>query len=524
MTTLLEKVVWSVVRMGFRAIFFVADWIFNFAYRGEAQEVPPVWNSILLKSATRLAAEIREGKLRSQDVVLAYMERILKVEPYINATVDRRFEEAMKEAAHVDTLVASGAMSRERMAREKPLLGVPLSVKVLLTVKGMRSTASSMLFLDTRAAEDAPSVAALKEAGAIVMATTNTPEMGLGFETNNYAHGKTCNPYDITRTSGGSSGGESALIAAAGSVIGLGNDMLGSVRVPSFFTGIFSHKPTRGYVSLKGCFPVPDAELERYIYTGPMCRYAEDLNLTMGVLTAHNGTPLKFGQKVNFKNLKLYYMMKSKGPLMVDVDPEITAAMKKAISHFETTYGVRATEIQLPSLGIVTWMCLYNFVYSVKDMKKLLTAGKTDINVFVEFLKRLFGASKLSLMAILAMLARKTPFIFNSENEKSFAKLENMFRGKLNSVLADDNSVLLMPTFPMTAPYHYQVTLLLPSTGYTGLFNMLPNPATQCAMGLSKEGLPIGFQIVGRSGADPLTIACAVELEKAFGGWVPPAQ
>ncbi|CAL1260759.1 unnamed protein product [Larinioides sclopetarius] len=184
----------------------VAHCFYSVRYCGKGRVVPNVKNPLLLKSATKLAEEIREGKLRSEDVVQAYMDRILEVEPYINATVDRCFLPAMEEARKVDSLIASGEYTKEELAESKPLLGVPFTVKVLLKVKGLRCTGGSLLYADLKAEEDSPSVALMKKAGAIVIATTNSAEMGMDFETNNLIHGKTCNPFDTNRTSGGSSG------------------------------------------------------------------------------------------------------------------------------------------------------------------------------------------------------------------------------------------------------------------------------------------------------------------------------
>ncbi|GFQ66514.1 fatty-acid amide hydrolase 2-B, partial [Trichonephila clavata] len=184
--------------------------------------------------------------LKSEDVIEAYIERISVVDPYINATVERSIDVALKEAREVDSLVASGKYTKEQLAVEKPLLGVPFSVKLLFSVKGYLNTSGCRCFESVRATKDAECVKLFKEAGAIVIATTNVPEFGMNIETFNYVHGRTKNPYDTNRVCGGSSGGESALIAAGGSVIGLGNDFLGSVRIPAHFCGIFGHKSTHG--------------------------------------------------------------------------------------------------------------------------------------------------------------------------------------------------------------------------------------------------------------------------------------
>ncbi|XP_054718184.1 fatty-acid amide hydrolase 2-A-like isoform X2 [Uloborus diversus] len=495
------------------------------AFRKDAgRTVPPIRDPILLKSAAQLAEEIRTRKVKSQDVVLAYLRRIEEVDPLINATVERRRAAALREAEEVDALVESGAMTREQMARERPLLGVPLTVKVLLSVKGMRSTAGSLLFRDALAAEDAPTVSLMRRAGAIVVATTNTAEMGMHFETNNYAHGRTANPYDLARTSGGSSGGESALISAGGSLLGLGNDMAGSIRLPCMFTGLFGHKPSKGLVTSHGSFPAPISELEKFLFTGPMCRYSMDLQLAMSVLTSQNKNPLKFGQRVNFKDLKVYYMT-SVGyhPLITPIDTETALAIKKAVSHFESTYGIKAKEVKIPNLKSAAAIYIHNLMSSCKDIGHALTSGKGDITPFKEFLKHLLGRSTLTQGPIIVMNSPYFPLLYNEDDVVYYEKLGKKLAGEFRQLL-DDKSVLLFPTFPLQAPYHHEITMLLPSTCYTLVYNLLGLPVTQCPMGLRADGLPVGLQIVGGMNNDPLTIACAAELEKAFGGWIPPGR
>ncbi|XP_035214801.1 fatty-acid amide hydrolase 2-A-like isoform X1 [Stegodyphus dumicola] len=513
----------GILQKCYETVYSAIHFLLAIVYWGRGKQVPPIENELLLKSATKLAQEIREGKLKSEDVMKAYIARIVEVDPIINATVERRFVDALQEAREADALIASGVYTEQQLAEEKPLLGVPLSVKVLLTVKGFRSTAASLLFKDVKAAEDAPTVAIMKNAGAIVLATTNSAEMGMNFETNNKAHGKTSHPYDTSRTSGGSSGGESALICAGGSVIGLGNDMLGSIRVPCHFTGLFGHKPTRGLVSADGCFPVPDPKIHNFIYTGPMCRYAEDLVTTMSVLTSQNEKPVKFGKQVNFSKLKLFYLLSEDVPLSFRPTEEYQEAIKKVISYFQTTYGVNAKEVKLPLLRSTNMIALHSLLSGVDDVAKVLTAGKKDINKFTELLKFFVGNSTLTLGPVVAMSLGKFPLWYRESKVPYYKKLAQELDEQFDKLL-DEQSVLIMPTFPFSAPYHHEIPVLLPSTWYTSVFNVLGLPSTQCPLGLNKHGLPLGIQIVSRRNNDPLTIACAVELEKVYGGWLPPGS
>nr|XP_042911331.1 fatty-acid amide hydrolase 2-A [Parasteatoda tepidariorum] len=385
---------------GWRVFVKMFYWMFHIPlsiiYWGDGKTVPPVKNNILLKSATKLAEEIRLGKLKSEEVVLAYIERIIEVEPYINAVAENRFQEAIKEAKIVDELIESGTYTRRQLEEEKPLLGVPFTTKILLTVKGLHSSAGSTLFKDVIAADDAPTITLMKNAGAIVLATTNSAELGLGFDTINPLYGKTCNPYDTHRTPGGSSGGESALLGAAGTVIGLGNDVTGSVRVPTLFTGVFSHKPSRDLVPNTGCFPAPNLKTFQYLSTGPMCRYAEDLITMMNVLTSRNAQKIKFGQPVNFKKLKIYYQFNLKDPVVQPVDKEIVNAMKKAINYFTETYGVVAEEVNIKLLSMSNIINFHLLLGDIPNLVEMMTAGKLKhLNGVLELLKFTTGSSSL---------------------------------------------------------------------------------------------------------------------------------
>ncbi|KAG8196377.1 hypothetical protein JTE90_009593 [Oedothorax gibbosus] len=457
------------------------------------------------------------------------MQRILEVEPYINATVERPFAEALAEAKEADALVASGNYTREQLALDKPLLGVPFSVKGLLKVKNLQCTSGSLLFKDHIATEDSTSVELMKKAGAIVIATTNCPEFGMDLETNNRVHGKTCNPYGVNRTPGGSSGGESALVGAAGSVIGIGNDLIGSIRVPCHFTGIYGHKPTMGLVSNGGVVPNPHPGMEMFISTGPMCRYAEDLIASMKVLSTHEETRLKFGKSVNFKKIKICYMTQIQSPLVAPVDSEILGGLKKAISYFETTYDVTSKEINVPLL-YDTNRCVCSHISSpedlkeTEDLKEVMTQGKAShINVKTDLLKYLVGKSTFTRGPLVVMNFVRSSPLFNKNKTEFYKQMLNKLAKEFDHLL-DEDTVLLMPTLPTSAPYHTEMMAYIPSTCYTSIFNILGLPSTQCPLGINRDGLPFGIQIVGRKYNDPLTIACAIEIRKEFGGWVQPGS
>ncbi|XP_055939414.1 fatty-acid amide hydrolase 2-B-like [Argiope bruennichi] len=495
--------------------------------------VPPVKNPLLLKSATKLAQEIREGKLKSEEVVQAYIDRILEVEPYINATVDHCFEDALKKAREVDSLISSASYSSEYLSKEKPLLGVPFSMKIILMAKGLRCTAGYKAFENVIATQDAPSVALLKRAGAILITSTNVPELLMGISARNKLHGSTCNPYDTNRTSGGSSGGESALLAAGGSVLGIGNDLVGSLRIPAHFTGIFTHKPTRGLVPNGGCFPPekPDQplksseiEIYKHISTGPMCRYAEDLIIGMKVLSSTSGKTLNFDKKVDFRKIKVYFLKEIISPMVPPVNKNIANALEKAVSHFEKRYNIAVQEVKMPSLYDSNRCVVNTLLRCVTSVKNIFLGDeKLGFNEKIDFLKAFIGKSVLCVSSLATLNLAYFPLWYRKDRTAYYQKMLEDWTTEFNDLL-DENSVLLMPTSAVTAPYHSEIALILPSFCYTSIFNILGMPATHCPMGFTKQGLPVGIQIVGRANNDPLTLACAIELERAFGGWKSPGE
>ncbi|XP_042911329.1 fatty-acid amide hydrolase 2 [Parasteatoda tepidariorum] len=516
----------------YRVLYSFIHIILAFYHKGKKQIVPPIKYPLLLKSASKLAEEIREGKVKSEEVVQAYVNRILEVEPYINAVVQDRFTEALEEAKEVDKIISeitySESFSKQQLADEKPFFGVPFTIKLLIKVKGLPCTAGSKLFEHQIAEEDAHCVALIKKAGGIILANTNTPEFGFSLECFNLLYGQTRNPYDTTRTPGASSGGEGALLGAGASVVGVGNDMLGSVRLPAHFCGIFSHKPSKGLVVNSGSFPVPHPDHLPYIFVGPMCRYSEDLQAVMKVFTEENPIRLKFGQKVDFRNLKIYYSTSIKDFGMLPVDKEIVSSMLKAISHFTKKYDVAAKKVEIPLIERTIETGISRAIAPLSNIVNFITLGKVDhINLPLEHLKLLFGKSTFSFPPLLWIMGNKllSRFIIgnNPTSQKKYEIILGKLRKELDELLDDENAIFIYPTHPVPAPYHYEMSTSLPlSWAYTGTFDFTGHPATQCPLGINKEGLPYGMQIIGGMNNDPLTIACAAELEKVFGGWIPP--
>jgi len=245
--------------------------------------VTPPHSEILSYSATRQASLVRQRQVTSRELVAAHLDRISSVEPEIHATVEVLAHQALAEADSADQALAHG----EPVG---PLHGVPFSVKDSIELAGTVCTAGTLGRSGAAPSTgDATLVTRLRRAGGIPIARTNLPDLLFAFESDNLIFGRTNNPYDLSRTSGGSSGGEAALIAACGSPLGLGSDAAGSVRLPAAFCGIAGIKPTSGRLPRTGHFPPAGGWIESLWQIGPMARRMEDIALNMRLLASPDG-------------------------------------------------------------------------------------------------------------------------------------------------------------------------------------------------------------------------------------------
>ncbi len=239
-------------------------------------------DELIYASATELAAAIRAKQVSSEEVVDAYLRRIAAVNPCLNAVVQLAADSARTQAREADAALARGEI-------KGPLHGVPFTAKDVCETAALISAAG----LDERThfmpEKDAVVVARMKAAGAILLGKTNCPPGGSGGVTDNPVYGRTSNPYDVSRTPGGSSGGEAAAIAASESPLGIGSDSGGSLRVPSHFCGIATLKPTSGRVPNTGTLNHPGGLSDYRTQIGPMARYVRDLALAFPILAGEDG-------------------------------------------------------------------------------------------------------------------------------------------------------------------------------------------------------------------------------------------
>ena len=241
---------------------------------------------LLFQPATEMARLIRERKLSPVELLDAHLARIEKLNPKLNAIVDIAADQAREEAQRAESLAARGEFLG-------PFHGVPITIKSSIEVAGMLCETGSPLNEGYRPKTDAVLVRRLKDAGAIVLGTTNCPEFLMAYETDNALHGRTNSPWALDRTPGGSSGGEAAAIASGMSAAGIGSDSGGSVREPAHFSGICALKPTPGRIPGTGHVPGCVGPFDRLGAVGPMTRTIADLKQMFAITAGYDaGDPV----------------------------------------------------------------------------------------------------------------------------------------------------------------------------------------------------------------------------------------
>ncbi|KNC23036.1 hypothetical protein FF38_12164 [Lucilia cuprina] len=509
----------------FRFVNIIARFIFQLVYGVKGKSMPAITDPILLESASSLAQKIRKQELTSVQVLESFIRRIREVNPLLNCVVDERFEDAMKEAEEADNLIKSGKLSVNELEKEKPFLGVPISTKDCIAVKGLLHTSGLYERKNVRAEKDAETIALMRRAGAIPFALTNVSEVCMWWESNNTVHGRSRNPYDTNRIVGGSSGGEGCIQAAAASPFGLGSDIGGSIRMPSFFNGIFGHKPSKFVVSNEGQFPIPFSEEQNsFLGIGPMVRHAEDLKPVLKIIAGEKASLLKLDEPVDLQKLKFFYKEDDGGGRLVSpVDKDIKEGIYRIVDHLQNKLKVSVEKAQLPQFrqSATIWFANmkddsgYGFEHQLGNLKYA-------INPYIELLKWFIGVSKHTFIGLLTAILDKSQCQFGSPKYYHLVKKRNELREEMQKLLGD-NGVLIYPTHPTVAPYHNEPIIRPINFSYTGIINVLGFPATAVPLGtLGSEGLPIGVQVIANFNQDRLCLAVAEELEKAFGGWKRP--
>ena len=465
---------------------------------------------IIELSACEMAQGVRTRRFTALELVDAHLAQIERVNSVLNAYVQVRADEARHEAKRADALVSAGRSIG-------PLHGVPISIKSCIDVAGMRCEAGSRLRKGNVPAKDATLVARLKGAGAIVLGVTNTPEFLMAWETDNALYGRTNNPWDLTRTAGGSSGGESAAIAAFMSAAGVGSDGGGSIRVPAHYTGICGLKPTPGRVPGTGHFPPGEGGFSWLGTVGPMARTVGDLQMLFGVMAGEDLADSE-SAPVPVTEIDANRMNRIRVGLLVEdpahpVTAETRAAVESAASVLRDA-GVIVEPLHPPFLDRVHKLWVDVFVRMIAlAFQPLVRVKESELSpIFRDYLEYAASLPALTAADVLALLAERDIL------RAHFLKETEQY------------PILLMPVAPGPAFRHGEIGWLqakcsktfVDTFAYTQWFNLLGCPAASAPVSQSQEGLPIGVQIAGRPFGDELVLAVAKLLESGSCSHVSP--
>ena len=471
------------------------------------------------RSAMDLAYAIRTRETSSRDVVEAHIERIEYMHERINAVVVDRFDAARADADAADALVASTDPDDL-----PPFHGVPCTIKESIAMAGMPNCAGLVSRNQYRSTENAPTVQRMIDAGAIPLGVTNTPELCLWIETENRQYGRTNNAYSANRTAGGSSGGEGAVIGAGGSPMGLGADIGGSIRLPAFFNGIFGMKPSPGVVPSTGQFPTTHTEIAAQMLTiGPLVRRAEDLWPMLKVIAGKDGidpymrdVPLGDPADVSIAGMKI---LLSESTSYINVSRELRAARLQAAEALEKA-GATIETVPMKSMkkAMELYLAVLKLEAGVSVAELIVAEGSVAMNLRAGLKRKGPHTRALRLLLMSEWLTGKMP----QGRMKKAAATRAAFADEIAGLIGD--GVLLHPSHPRVAPAHGRTVGKPWLLTATAVFNLAGTPVAQVPLGLNGRGLPLGVQVAAGPDRDHVAVAVALELERAFGGWVAPTD
>ena len=446
-------------------------------------------------TATDALDALARGAITSEALLTAQLERVERFNPVLNAVVAMDLDGALRDARAADEARRQGRLTG-------PLHGLPMTIKDIFATRGLVTTSGHAPLSDYRPEADAPAVAALRAAGAVVFGKTNLPEFGGDIQSYNDIFGLCRNPWNPERTAGGSSGGSGAALASGMTLLELGSDIGGSIRVPCHYNGVFGHKPTWNAVDRFGESPRPPVwahALMDLVVAGPMGRSVADVRLGLDVLTAitTGGIP---GARLPPASPRSQSARGLRVAIHVE-DPAAptSAACKAAVREVGARLaaaGAQVTEPGLPGPDLAEQNVLYR---------------------------------------VLRNAAMSPGYAARHPEWKAADERRHRLRADYARFF-QDHDVLLAPIAPTAAFPHVtegsmgsrKLTVdgveisYLKHLVWAGLPTLPGLPATAVPVALSDEGLPMGLQVIGPLWADQTTLAVAGLIETLNGGFRPP--
>ena len=454
-------------------------------------------------SATRMAREIRAGNLSSSEIVRACLDRINEVNPAINAVIQLVAERATREAAELDLLAGKSQF-------KGPLHGVPITVKDSLDTAGIISTGGTLGRKNFIPQVDAPVVARLRQAGAVLLGKTNTPELTLSGETNNLLYGRTNNPFDLSCSPGGSSGASAAIIACAGSALELGSDTGGSIREPAHLCGITGIKPTSGRTPRSGHIISYDGGvMDSLTQIGPMARYVEDLMLALPIICGPDGrdpsvVPVFMGEakEIEVSQLRIAWYADNG---IVSPHEDIGRVVSETAKALQGE-GLNISESLMPGM---------------KQLIELSTQlRETNAGMILRLLKR-YGTTKPGpdLQGYLTEKSLQNASTF----DPALMEAIDAARSRALGFFTDYDAIICPPSHCIARPHRASHADTFDDWSYITIYNLLGWPGVTVRAGSSGDGrLPVSVQVVTAPWREDIALALAAKIESIMGGYEKP--
>jgi amidase len=479
---------------------------------------------IAFRSALELAIAIRNREIGSRELLEHYLKRVEQYNPQINAIVTLDAERARKRADEADAALARGEYWG-------PLHGLPMTIKDTIETAGLRTTAGAPVHADHVPTRDAPTVARLKAAGAVVFGKTNTPVFAMDGQSYNPLFGVTNNPWDLTRSPGGSSGGAAAALAAGLTGLELGSDIGGSIRNPAHYCGVFGHKPTFDIIPLRGHIPGPPGALTGadIAVIGPLARSAKDLSLTLSILAGPDedeGAAWRLElPSPRHGALREYRVAAWLDDPACPIDNAVRTRHEEAITVLRKE-GVRVDDQARPG---------FQFADALRTYLRLLWSATSPgdppelFQNFVEMAGQLShdDDSYLAHLAHGTVLRHRDWLLLNEARAQYRTYWAEFFKNYdvLLCPITPTAAILHDHSEPMTArtlQVNGQSRPYLDIISWAGVIGMAYLPVTMAPVGRTSQGLPVGLQVVGPYLEDRTTIDFVRRLSDVLGGFEAP--
>ena len=459
-------------------------------------------SEFLFWSARRLVTAMKQGDLSASEVVGVHLERIEAVNPALNAVVQLT----------ADAAIAGAAAADAKRARGEPLgvlHGLPITIKDSLDTAGIVTTGGTKGREHHVPTADAPAVARLLDAGAILLGKSNTPELTLSGETDNLIYGRTSNPFDLDRSPGGSSGGAAAIVAAGGAALDLGSDTGGSIREPAHYCGIAGIKPTTGRVPRTGhIVPFGLGAVDGLTQVGPMARYVEDLALALPVITGVDWQdptlvpmPLGSPDDVDLCGLRIATYTDNG---VTDVSSDVADTVRRAAAALAED-GLRIQEA-LPG----------GFARAARAVGRLRGADGGSIA------RRLLARAGTEKAGPHMAYVFADPTNLSAEEYSVIMEEADAARSEMLAFMADYDAIVCPASRTAARPHGASLADDYAAWSHCMVYNLTMWPGAVVRAGEDAQGLPLGVQIVARPWREDVALAVAARIELLLGGYRKP--